>query len=153
MTRLHVRRAVVAVLASLAGSGCFGYYQPLTTDLAGRRVQLSITDSGSVVLAPRLGPQVEAVEGLLHADSGSQYVVSVLATRRRDGQESDWRGENVAIQRALVSSVTERRFSRSRTAVFTTLSGIAIAATKHAFGGGGGAGAPGPTPGQPPGGK
>ena len=149
MTRVRVSKAVVAVLASLAGSGCFGYYQPITTDLAGRRIQVSLNDSGSVVLAPRLGPGVEAVQGLLAADSANQYVVSVLTTRRRDGQESDWRGERVVVPYALVSSVSERRFSRARTAVFATLTGIALGASKRAFGGGGGATAPGTTPSQP----
>lgn len=153
MTRTHARDALVATFAGIIGSGCFGYYQPVTADLTGRRIQVSLTDSGAVVLAPRLGSGIESVAGLLTADSSDKYVVSVLNTTRRDGQEADWRGEPVIIPRSLVSIVAERRFSRARTALFVTATSIALAVTKHAFSGSGGATAPGGTPSGPPGGK
>lgn len=146
MTRVHASEAVAVAFAGIIGIGCFGYYRPITPDLAGRRVQLSLTDSGAVVLAPRLGNEIESVDGTLTADSAAGYTVSVLSTKRRDGQENDWRGEAVMIPHSLVSSVAERRFSRARTMLFATATSIALAATKHAFGGGGGANAPGGSP-------
>lgn len=154
MIRLRARRnALFAAVAGLVGSGCFGYYQPTTTDLEGRRVHLSLNDNGSALLAPQLGPSVGEVEGVMNGDSDGVYALSVLGITRRDGQEIDWRGERVPIPRAVVTSVTERRFSRSRTALFVAASAIGIAATKRAFAGEGGANAPGPSPGGTPGGK
>jgi hypothetical protein len=153
MTRLRASEAIALAIAGIMGTGCFGYYRPITPDLAGRRVQLSLTDSGAVVLAPRLGNEIESVDGTLTADSAGEYTVAVVSTKRRDGQENDWRGEPVRIPHTLVSTVSERRFSRARTMLFATATSIALAATKHAFGGGGGANAPGGTPTGPGTGK
>jgi hypothetical protein len=111
----------IAALASLAGfcaTGCYGYYEPATSNLTGHQLQLSITDSGAVILAPQVGFGIEAVNGRLIADTASRYVVSVSGIRRRDGLESDWRGESVNIPHAFVSTVMERRFSRARTTLF-----------------------------------
>jgi hypothetical protein len=153
LLRAPRRNVLFAAVAGVIGSGCFGYYQPSTADLEGRRIQLSLTDAGSPLLAPQLGPSVADVEGILNDDSAGVLAVSVLGITRRDGQENSWRGERVPIPRTVVNSITERRFSRARTVLFVTASAIGIAATKRAFGSGGGSNAPGPSPGQPPGGK
>ena len=145
--------AVAVAVAVIVSSGCFGYYAPATTDLAGRRIQLSLNDAGSALLAPQLGPSVADVEGVLNDDSAGVLAISVLGITRRDGQENSWRGERVPIPRTVVTSVMERRFSRTRTALFVVGSAIGIVATKRAFSGAGGSNAPGGTPGQPPGGK
>ena len=151
--RVPRRNVLLAAVAGLIGSGCFGYYQPSTADLEGRRVQLSLNDAGSALLAPQLGPSVADVEGILAEDSAGVLALSVLGITRRDGQENSWRGERVPIPRAVVTSVTERRFSRARTVLFVAGSAIGIYATKRAFGGAGGSNAPGPSPSPPPGGK
>ena len=147
------RNVLIAAVAGIIGSGCFGYYQPSTADLEGRRIQLSLTDAGSAMLAPQLGPSVAEVEGVVDDDSAGVFGVSVLGITRRDGQENDWRGERISISRSIVASVKERRFSRARTTLFTVLSVAGVIATKQAFGNGGGANAPGGTPSGPPGGK
>jgi len=147
MRRLNI--GLVAALTSLAaflalsGSGCYGYYQPVNSDLSGHQIQLSITDSGAVILAPQVGVGIESVDGKLVTDSAARYLVSVSGIRRRDGLEADWRGERLYIPHALVSSVMERRFSRARTTLFAAATTIAMVAVKHAFGGAGGATAPG----------
>ncbi len=133
----------LTTLSSLITTGCYGYYQPIAPNLTGHQLQLSITDSGSVVLAPQVGFQVDAVDGRLVTDSASRYVVSVTGVRRRDGIENEWKGESVAIPHALVSTVMERRFSRARTTLFAVATTIAMVAVKHAFGGAGGATVPG----------
>ncbi len=145
------KRQILCALAALSGSACYGYYAPLSQDLSGRRIALALTDSGSVVLAPRVGYGIEAVEGRIVADSAGSYIMSVFGTRRRDGQESGWKGELLDVPRSLVSTITERRFSRARTALFTGVTTIAMVAVKRAFGGAGGANAPGGTPGGGPG--
>ena len=147
----HSRVRIIAAFVSLAGfgaTGCYGYYQPMTSNLTGHQLQLSITDSGAVILAPQVGFGIEAVDGRLVADSASRYIVSVSGIRRRDGLESDWRGESVNIPHALVSTVMERRFSRARTTLFAVATTIAMVAVKHAFGGAGGATSPGGSPGS-----
>jgi hypothetical protein len=140
------RTRIIAALTALTGFGptaCYGYYQPMVSNLAGHQIQLAITDSGSVVLAPQVGFGIEALDGKLVADTAARYVVSVTGIRRRDGQESGWRGESVYVPHALVSGLTERRFSRARTTLFAAATTIAMVAVKHAFGGAGGATAPG----------
>lgn len=147
----HSRFRIIASLAALTGfgaTGCYGYYQPATSNLTGHQLQLSITDSGAVILAPQVGVGIEAVDGKLVADSASRYIVSVSGIHRRDGLESDWRGEPVYIPHVLVSTVMERRFSRARTTLFAAATTIAMVAIKHAFGGAGGATSPGGTPGN-----
>ena len=141
---------IVAALASLAGfsaTGCYGYYQPMTSNLTGHQLQLSITDSGAVILAPQVGFGIETVDGKLVADTASRYIVSVSGIRRRDGLETDWRGESGNIPHAFVSTVMERRFSRARTTLFAVATTIAMVSVKHAFGGAGGATSPGGSPG------
>jgi hypothetical protein len=140
--RAYVRGAFAVVMAT-STVACYGYYEPIGRSLTGRQLQLSITDSGAVVLAPQVGNAVEAVEGKLLTDSASRYVVSVSGVRRRDGIEADWTGESVSIPHSLVSTVMERRFSRARTTLFVAATTIAMVAAKHAFGGTGGASAPG----------
>lgn len=133
----------LVTVAALSGTGCYGYYQPVNSNLTGHQIQLSITDSGAVILAPQVGVGIEAVDGRLVTDSAARYVISVSGIRRRDGVEADWRGEPVYIPHALVSSVMEKRFSRARTTLFAVATTIALATVKHAFGGAGGATAPG----------
>jgi len=139
----------LAALGLLLTAACYGYYAPLTTNLSGRRIELTLTDSGALALAPRVGNGMEAVEGTLVTDSANEYMMSVLGTRRRDGQENTWRGESVNVPHSMVSAITERRFSRARTTLFLTTTSAALVAVWRAFGGSGGATVPGNTSGPP----
>jgi hypothetical protein len=137
-----LRYPLALALSSLAG--CYGYYAtPNAGGVVGRRVQLSLSDSGSVMLASQLGPSSNAVEGRLVADSANLFLVSVVGVQRRDGNGSEWKGENVSIPQPFVTGVAERRFSWGRTAITTVLTGAALVAAQQAFsgrgfGGGGG---------------
>jgi len=143
ISRLKSSPIILVAAAALSGTGCYGYYQPVNSNLTGHQIQLSLTDSGAVILAPQVGFGIESVDGKLVTDSAARYIVSVSGIRRRDGMEADWRGEPVYIPHALVSSVMERRFSRARTTLFAVATTIALATVKRAFGGAGGATAPG----------
>lgn len=145
------RRRIIGAsigLAILGGTACYGYYPPATANLTGREIQVSLTDSGAVALAPRIGNGMESVEGKVLSDTVSHFLLSVMGTRRRDGIENTWKGEPLDIPRSLVAGVAERRFSRARTALFVIATTIAMIATKQAFGSVGGTNAPGNT--QPP---
>ena len=130
--------------------GCYGYYAaPNANPVVGRRVQLSLSDSGSVMLAAQLGPGSNAVEGRLVSDSANLFLMSVVGVQRRDGNSAEWKGESVAIPRPFVTQVAERRFSWGRTALTTVITGAALVAAHQAFsgqgfgGGGGSSGRPG----------
>ena len=139
--------AAFAAVSFLGVAGCYGYIAPNRgSSLAGKEAQLWLSDSGAVVLASAIGPAAAAVTGRIVADSADAYVVSLSAVRRRDGDETSWRGERVSIARSLVIDAGTRRFSVSRTALFSGLVGATLLGARQAFqgrgsgGGGGGVG-------------
>lgn len=149
MTGFQRRRIIASIgLTALAANACYGYYPPTGADLTGREVRVSLTDSGTVVLAPKVGNGIQLIDGRIVSDTDSHFLLSVMGTQRRDGIENSWKGERIDISRSLTADVAERRFSRARTALFVTVTTIAFLAIKQAFGGAGGANAPGNT--QPP---
>jgi hypothetical protein len=148
----HMTRATRAILVLPLIAGCY-VYRPVTSAApAGQdRVRFTLTDSGAVVLASELGPATEEVSGRVVQESAGAYVLSVLATRRRGGAETDWRGEQVVVPRILVARTEERRFSRKRTGI--AIAGVIVAAVVAreavwgpggAFGGAPAGGGPGP---------
>jgi hypothetical protein len=126
------RRALPALM--LLG-GCYGYYPPNTPAPVGRDVAVTLTDSGSFALARQVGPSAEAINGRFTADSGNAIVLSVRGVRQRDGNDVGWRGERLIVPRPLVVKVEERRFSRTRTAVFGGALVVSLVALRQAFGG------------------
>jgi len=149
-----MNRHLIIVLCPLTSLivACYDY-RPATTPalLVGRRIQLLLTDSGSVVLSPRLGPAVEAVEGRYVGDSASTLLLEMATSRARSGVETDWRGERVAVPRQLVASMLERRFSTSRTAFASALAAAGVGAMTAALRGKGEGVGGGPVPNpQPP---
>jgi hypothetical protein len=121
-------------------AGCYTY-QPVVgaAPSTQERLRLTLTDSGAVSLAAQLGPATEEVSGRLSADSGGTYLVAVFATRRRGGSEIDWRGEQVAVPRALIARAEQRRFSRARTMLASVGLVVVAAVAREAFWGPGGA--------------
>jgi hypothetical protein len=133
------------LLALLLASGCYQYLsRPTDAVLLGKRVQVTLTDSGSVILAPQVGPSIEALGGTLQSDSANTFTLTVTTVRHRSGMESDWKGESVRVHRSLISRIEERQLAKTR----TTLGSVALAAAlmfaERAFGGGGGSTVPGP---------
>jgi hypothetical protein len=102
-----------------------------------------------VSLAAQLGPATEEVQGRVVADSAGAFVMSVLATRRRGGAETDWSGEQVVVPRPLIARAHERRFSRKRTVLASIGVIVAAVAAREAFWGPGGVFAGGPAGGGP----
>jgi O-acetyl-ADP-ribose deacetylase (regulator of RNase III) len=92
-----------------------------------------------VALTPLVGPSVAVIEGRLDRDSAATYVVSVSQTTRRDGAETDWHGERVAVPHALVAQLATRKFSRTRTVAIGAIGTGLLAAITEAFVGGSGA--------------
>src|SRR5439155_25975061 len=114
-----VRILSVVLAGFLLAGGCYGYYPvDKPSPAEGRRVLLSLSDSGTFLLAPKIGPFGTGIEGLLETSSDSAYTMSVLVIKRYETAE-DWRGERVVVPRRLVTSMTERHFSPGRTVLFS----------------------------------
>jgi len=146
------RTRPLLALCALLGVACYEYLPAgNSSSLIAQRVQLALTDSGSVAMASKVGPSVEAIEGTLIADSVGSYIVAVAVTRVRSGAEVDWRGERVAIAHPLVSSFAERRYSFSRSAFAGALMTAGVVGLTVALRGGGESSGGVPTPGRPAG--
>jgi hypothetical protein len=148
---LHRTRPFLA-LCMLLTAACYEYVPARSaTSLLGKRVQLSLTDSGSVVMTSRVGPSVDAIEGNLLADSAGTYLLGVTLTRARSGAETDWREERITVPHPLVASFAERRFSRSRSTFAGALMSAGIVAVTVGLRGNGSSSGGLPTSGRPTG--
>lgn len=120
-------------------AGCYEYEPVVTTSSPiGQPVRLTLTDAGSVNLAAELGPSVEAVGGKLLDDSGNTYLVALSESRKRNGMEIDWRGEQVSISKSLVANIQRRQFSPTRTGFLSAGVITALVVLERAFWGPGG---------------
>ena len=132
---LSMYRRAVPLIALLCG--CYGYYPTTTPTPVGHDVELTLSDSGAVALARQVGPSAEAIRGRFANDSANAVVLAVTGVRQRDGNDVDWKGERVAIPRPLVTKLSERRFSRARTALLGTVVAVSAIALRQAFSGDG----------------
>jgi len=139
------------IVGSLALCGCYEYLPPpnRADDLNGKRVQLTLNDMGSAMLAPQIGPQNEAVGGTLVENTTDALTLLVMSVRNRNGLESGWNGERVSVPRSYIANLEERRFSKRRTFFATAALAASLIIAQRAFGGGGGATVPGNGPGGP----
>jgi hypothetical protein len=132
LLRFSLRFSLLVPLLALPGA-CYGYYPVTGATPTGRDVQLTLTDSGAVILAPRIGPSADMLYGRVAGDSASAMLLALTAVHQRDGNEVDWKGEHVAVSRPLIARLDERRFSRARTAVFGTALAVALIAIRQGF--------------------
>jgi hypothetical protein len=104
----------------------------------GNVIGLDINDAGRAALGGAMGPAIEQVEGRLVQQTNAEYVVAVNSIRLLRGGDQIWSGEEVRIRSDYVSSVYQRRFSKSRTAALTAaaVASIALMATKSIVGSG-----------------
>jgi hypothetical protein len=110
----------------------------------GSSVAVSLTDYGTANLGRLLGMGVGTVEGSLVTVSDSAYTLAVQLVRQRDGIETFWRGEQVAIPRTDVAEIRQRRFARGKSALATVaLLAAAYGAVEAFIGTGSGSPAPG----------
>jgi hypothetical protein len=127
-------RAVQAIRRLAAVAICFlvvGCYtmQPISgvTPPVGQVIALDINDAGRTALGGSMGPEIIQVEGRLISRDSSEYLVGVTAVRLLRGGEQVWRGENVRIKSEHVTSLYERRISKSRSLVLGAIATGAIA--------------------------
>jgi hypothetical protein len=148
MLRHH--RPLSALVVLLACS-CYEYLPARNpTTLIGRRVELTLSDSGAVALASQVGPSTEALQGTLLSDSAGSYRVAMAVSRTRSGSEMDWRGEQISVAHTLVTSLNERRFSPSRSLVASGLAAAGLTGITVGLRGRGSASGNGGTGNKPP---
>jgi hypothetical protein len=139
--------AVTAIIvAGLLASGCYAYTTPHLGEserLTGRQVQATLTDSGSVVLAAKVGPAVEQLRGSVVAEDLTSLSVAMDESVHRDGTGAPWRQEVVLVPRPLIREIDIRGFSPSRTLFAAFLTSAALLAVEKGFLKNGGANAAG----------
>jgi hypothetical protein len=129
---------VASTAAFVVVQGCYIYLPERDpAALRGQHASISLTDSGSVVLAPKIGAGIVDLEGVFEGDSVGGSVLSVYASRQRSGAESDWRGERLVIPDPLIASIQKREFSATRTAFVTALGTVGLVVLTRALRGNG----------------
>jgi hypothetical protein len=101
---------------SAVSAGCYRYapIEPQAQPALGTDVRVRLTDAGAVSLAPLIGNRVELVDGRLFSVADTSITLAVTATTGRLGEETPWRGEEVAIPRTMLSGFERRTLDRRK---------------------------------------
>jgi hypothetical protein len=145
-TRPTIGRVAVILAAGLLASGCYAYAAPSLGDserLTGRQVQATLTDSGSVVMAAKVGPSVEQLRGSVVAEDLTSLSFAMEESVHHDGTGAPWRQEVVQVPRPLIREVDVRAFSPTRTAFAAFLTSVVLFGVERGFLKGGGSNATG----------
>lgn len=145
----------IAIAACILTAGCYAYLPPAPAarPLVGQDVQATLTDSGAVVLAPRIGLQVDQLRGRVVSDQQATIALAMDETVQRDGNGITWKHEVIEVPRPLIDKVEVKQFSPSRTALFGGLLTVAMVTIERGFLHSGGANAPGTSQTGTPGAK
>ena len=115
------KRSVALVLALanvVAVSGCYTL-QPVTRQAlpAGMTISLSINDAARASLSAQMGPNISQIQGRLIREDTSGFLLAVSEVRTfRDGTQV-WSGEHILVKKEFVNQASERKFSRTKTAI------------------------------------
>ena len=133
----------LTLAAAFGGAGCYAYVEPSPGPLVGRPVQATLTDSGAVVLAGRIGPSVEFLRGSVVSEDTRHISLALDEATLRDGTGTSWKHEVVDVPRPLMRAVEVRQFSPTRTALFATIASVVFITVEKGFLKSGGANAAG----------
>ena len=146
-----IRRCTVLAVA-LASVACYDYH-PATeaSTAAGNEVRLSLTDRGSIDLAPLIGPQITKIDGTLTIVADTMLVLRVTSVINRVGFSSSWSGEQLRVPKGVVSRIERRSLNRKKSWLVGggSLAAIALAGLSFDLIGGGGGGRTGGNGGGP----
>ena len=137
-------RAAAIVALSTVGAGCYRY-APIDTPAQpslGADVRVLLTDAGALALAPLIGNRIALVDGRLVEIADTVVTVSVTGTTDRLGNETPWRGEQVAIPRPMVDGFQRRTLDRRKSYVVGGIAAglVAVAGIGFSMAGDGGGG-------------
>jgi hypothetical protein len=139
--RMSLSAALIAV------AGCVAYTPvQLRDSRAGYNVRVSLSDQGSVDLAPKIGVRARQVEGTLQQASDSSVVLSIRRVTREGGGDDTYDSLVVPIPASDIATLERSRTSVSRSVL--TASAIVVTALLAAKGAGdiGGGKGGGPPP-------
>jgi hypothetical protein len=109
-------RAAVVLVFAQAVAGCYRM-TPIegSTPAPGRDVRLELSDQGSVLLAPLIGPRIGAIDGRAMESSDSALVLAVQAVVAQSGRSMAWSMERLTVPRSAVSHVSTRTLDTKKT--------------------------------------
>jgi hypothetical protein len=124
--RTAVRRAIggLSLLLVVFQVGCYSYLPMQTEVPRSPNVMVQLNDRGRVDVSAGMGPNVEAIEGIVAGADSATVRLKVSRVVYSRGGSSIWTGEEVSIARAGVSGFRARQFSKGRT---WTLAGLVAA--------------------------
>ncbi len=120
MQRSGATSVGAVALGSLLLAGCFSY-QPLQPNLpvpADAQVGVVVNDRGRAILADRVGPLIDRVEGHIDRHDGGVLTLSVYRVVNVRGEVSTWTGEKVDIPEEGILGYRPRKLSKMRTVLF-----------------------------------
>jgi hypothetical protein len=102
---------------ALVATACYRYAAATPAALgSGNPVRVELNASGTTRLAPILGQETVAIEGMIVTTNDTSVVMAVSGTRKRnDPALVTWAGENVAVPRAAIQGVELRLLDKRRT--------------------------------------
>ena len=129
----RARKARAVVAAALLFPWAVGCYRSVPVwngaPQPGQTVTVGLTDRGRVALAPVVGPGVRTITGRLTQASDSAMTLAVTGVEYiSSGVPTKWNGELVTVPRDVLSGVTERQYSRTRTWLAFGIAAVAAAA-------------------------
>ncbi len=145
-------RSEVIVLSSILLVGaCYSYRRANNVDAVapanGSRVQVHLTQQGSIAMSQQIGSQAVILDGDIVAVSPDSLRIAVREVQDARHVTTDWKGEQVAIPRDAIASLEERKLSVGATALLGGLAAGTVIAATELFSG---AGSSTPTVNRPP---
>ena len=98
---------------------CYTYHALPATPEPQTRVSIQLSDIGRVGTAKMIGAGTESVEGAIVTADDSAYRLAVTSVKPLRGPRVRWSGEEVDVRRSYVATMSEKRLSRGRTALFS----------------------------------
>jgi hypothetical protein len=148
------RRLVSVVCAgSLALQlGCYSYtpvqsQQPARPD----RISITLNDRGRQLLAERVGPLLDRIEGRFVSSDTVNVIIAVNKVVNLRNEATNWTGEKVSIPREGILGFQDRPYSRSKTfaLIGALVGGALLVITSISLGVVGGSGKKDPPGGDP----
>lgn len=125
--------------AVLATAGCYSYLPVTGAPSARSEIEAVLTDSGTLNVAPRIGPNAGSILGRVVGVRGDTIDLAIAEVRTRTGTTYYLRGTTVPLLRGDLSSIRVRTLDKGRTVVAvsaTVLGAAALAAGVSAISGG-----------------
>ena len=106
-------------------TGCYSYPpRPLSDVSRSAAVSAEITDVGRVALAEPIGSGVARVDGRVLEVSDSTVRLAVTEVTFLSGLSNKWQGQDVTLRLQDVKSISQRTYSKQRTAVAIILGAV-----------------------------